>query len=171
MRAAELVGRLPDLTIKVPGSPVGDRSGHQRCARDDRGSDFATGAVPQESLAALTDAWSPSPAGATINWTRLRAFLDALHAHRDRLGTAIATPPVRSGNDQLDNLLSAIAEKLADDAHTTRPRWCAAVHPLPVPWEPPGTPRMKASARRSAPTQFKARNIWLAEHDLWRDRG
>lgn len=140
-------------------------------AAADRTLDFATGAVPQESLAALTDAWSTSPAGAKINWTRLRAFLDALHAHPDRLGTAIATPPVRSGNDQLDNLLTAIAEKLADDAHTTRPRWCAAVHPLLVRWEPPGTLRMKVSARRSAPTQFKARNIWLAEHDLWRDRG
>jgi transcriptional regulator with XRE-family HTH domain len=133
--------------------------------------DFATGAVPRESVAALTDAWSNSPAGAKINWTRLRAFLDALHSHPEHVGAAIATPPVRSGNDQLDNLLAAIAEKLADDTHTTRPRWCAAVHPLPVPWEPPGTLRMKATARRSAPTQFKARNIWLAEHDLWRDRG
>jgi transcriptional regulator with XRE-family HTH domain len=133
--------------------------------------DFATGAVPQESLAALTDAWSTSAAGAKINWTRLRAFLDALHAHPEHVGAAIATPPVRSGNDQLDNLLAAIAEKLADDAHTTRPRWCGAIRPLPVPWEPPGTPRMKATARQSAAGQFKARNIWLAEHDLWRDRG
>jgi hypothetical protein len=97
--------------------------------------------------------------------------LDALHAHPEHLGAAIATPPARSGNDQLDNLLAAIAEKLADDAHTTRPRWCSAIRPLPARWEPPGTPRMKASARRSAPPQFKARNIWLAEHDLWRDRG
>jgi transcriptional regulator with XRE-family HTH domain len=132
--------------------------------------DFATGAVPQDSVAALTDAWSASPGGTKINWTRLRAFLDALHAHPDRLGAAIATPPPRSGNDQLDNLLAALAEKLADDASMMRPRWCAAVHPLPVPWEPPGTPRMKASARRSAPKQFKDRNIWLAEHDLWRNR-
>lgn len=140
-------------------------------AAADRTLDFATGAVLNESLAALTDAWSSSPGGEKIDWTRLRAFLDALHAHPERLGAAIATPPARSGNEQLDNLLAAIAEKLADDAAVKRPRWCAAVHPLPLPWEPPGTPRMKVAARRLAPIQFKARNIWLGEHDLWRDRG
>jgi len=132
--------------------------------------DLATGDVPRESLAALTDAWSETRAGAKIDWTRLRALLDALHAHPERLGAAISTPPPRSGNDRLDNLLAGIAEKLADDAGTARPRWCAAIHALPAPWEPPGTARMKAAARNSAPPQFKARNIWLAEHALWRDR-
>jgi len=132
--------------------------------------EFATDTVPPGSVAALSDAWTPSTAGPKIDWTRLRAFLDGLHAHPEDLDAAIATPPVRSGNAQLDNLLAAIAEKLADDAHTTRPRWCATIPPLTAPWEPPGTPRMKASARRSAPPQFKARNIWLAEHDLWRNR-
>jgi transcriptional regulator with XRE-family HTH domain len=133
--------------------------------------DLETSAVSGGSLAALADAWSDSTAGAKVNWTRLRAFLDAQHAHPDRLGAAIATPPPRSGNEQLDNLLAAIAEKLADDSGARRPRWCTAIDALRTPWEPPGTPRMKTAARHAAPPQFKARNIWLAEHELWRDRG
>jgi transcriptional regulator with XRE-family HTH domain len=139
-------------------------------AASDRTLEFATNDIPQESLAGLTDAWSETPAGTKINWTRLRAFLDVLHAYPERLGTAIATPPARSGIEHLDNLLAGIAEKLADDADTTRPRWCAAIKAPEAAWEPPGTTRMKAIARDSAPPQFKARNIWFAEHDLWRER-
>jgi transcriptional regulator with XRE-family HTH domain len=124
----------------------------------------------RRSLAALADAWQPASAGPRINWTRLRAFLDWLHAHRDAVEEAIATPPPRSGNPQLDNLLAAIAEKLADDTNLTRPRWCSAIAPLSTPWRPPGTARMIESARRTAPASFKQRNIWLGTHDLWRDR-
>lgn len=127
--------------------------------------------VSRQSLAALADAWSDSPAGRKIDWTRLRAFLDAVHAHPGNVVAVIATPPPRSGNEQLDNLLAAIAEKLADDNHAPRPRWCAAVPRLDTPWEPPGTPRMRAAAREAAPPQFTARNIWIAETDLWRSRG
>jgi len=131
-----------------------------------------TETIPQRrSLAALADACSPSRAGPKINWTRLRAFLDWVHAHPDDVELAIATPPPRSGLAQLDSLLAAIAEKLADDAGVDRPRWCAAVQPLPTPWSARGTPRMIQAARRRAPRQFKKRNIWLSEHDLWRDRG
>ena len=123
----------------------------------------------RESLAALADAWSASPAGPKINWTRLRAFLDWLRSHPQAVEAAISTPPPRSGNLQLDALLAAIAEKVADDAGLTRPRWCAAIPALSSPWRPPGTPRMIEEARRKAPPQFKARNIWLAARDLWRD--
>ncbi len=129
-------------------------------------------AIPERrSLAALADAWDPSRAGPKINWTRLRAFLDSLHGYPDDVELAIATPPPRSGLAQLDSLLAAIAEKLADDAGVNRPRWCAAVRPLPTPWLARGTPRMIQQARRKAPRQFKQRNIWLSENDLWRDRG
>jgi transcriptional regulator with XRE-family HTH domain len=122
----------------------------------------------RRSIAGLADAWDDSPGGPKINWTRLRGFVDRLHLHPEELETAIMTPPPRSGNDQLDNLLAAIAEKLADDTDQSRPRWCSAIHALSSPWQPPGTPRMIEAAQRSAPTQFKARNIWLSEHDLWR---
>lgn len=33
----------------------------------------------------------------------------------------------------------------------------------------PGTPARVEHARTHAPTQFAARNIWLAARDLWRD--
>jgi transcriptional regulator with XRE-family HTH domain len=49
-----------------------------------------------------------------------------------------------------------------------RPRWAMKVPPLSVPWLPPGTPRMVAAARRATPWQLAERDIWLAEHDLWR---
>lgn len=123
----------------------------------------------QRSLAALADAWSESPAGPKINWTRLRAFLDWLQSHPHEIEAAISTPPPRSGNPQLDALLAAIAEKVGDDAGLTRPRWCAAIPALSSPWRPPGTRRMIEAARRNAPSQFKARNIWLGARDLWRD--
>jgi transcriptional regulator with XRE-family HTH domain len=123
----------------------------------------------RRALAALADAWSASPTDAKINWTRLRAFLDWLRAHPNEVEAAISTPPPRSGNKQLDALLAAIAEKVADDAGLTRPRWCAAIPALSSPWRPPGTPRMIEAARRNAPPQFKARNIWLAARDLWRN--
>jgi len=122
------------------------------------------------SLAALADAWSPSAVGPKIDWTRLRAFLDRLHSHPSEVEGAIATPPPRSGTLLLDVLLAAIAEKIADDAGLSRPRWSAVIPALSSPWQPPGTPRMIEQARRNAPPQFKDRNIWLAARDLWRDR-
>ena len=131
---------------------------------------FALEPIPnRRSLAALADAWSPSPTGSKINWTRLRGFLDWLRSHPLEVDAAITTPPPRSGNLQLDSLLAAIAEKIADDAGISRPRWCAAIPTLSSPWRPPGTPRMIEQARRKAPPQFKQRNIWLAARDLWRD--
>ena len=122
----------------------------------------------RRSLAALADAWSPLPTGPKIGWTRLRAFLDWLRSHPHEVEAAIATPPPRSGNLELDALLAAIAEKVADDAGLARPRWCTAIPALSSPWRPPGTPRMIEAARRDAPAQFKARNIWLGARDLWR---
>lgn len=128
-------------------------------------------AIPKRrSLAALAYAWSETRSGERIDWTRLRAFLDDLHVHTRDVEAAIATPPPRSESRLLDNLLAAIAEKVADDAGLRRPRWCAAVPALESPWEPPGTPRMIAAARRNTAPQFKQRNIWLAAHDLWRHR-
>lgn len=125
--------------------------------------------IHRGSLATLHDAIDSQSSETTIDWTRIRGFLDAVHAHPTRITEAITTPPSRSGNDRLDNLLAAIAETLADDTGAPRPRWCATVNSLISPWEAPGTPRMRELAHRTAPPQFKARNIWLARRDLWRE--
>ena len=119
------------------------------------------------SLARLVDAWHPTARGTTFDWTRLRGFVDWLRQHPEQVDEAIATPPARS-EPVLDGLLAGIAEKLADDCGVQRPRWTAAVPPLPHPWKPPGTPRMVAQAERTTPQQLKLRNIVLAERDLWR---
>jgi transcriptional regulator with XRE-family HTH domain len=119
------------------------------------------------SIARLADAWRPTGRGTTFDWTRLRGFVDWLRQNPELVEEAIATPPARS-EPVLDRLLAGMAEKLADDRGVERPRWAAAVPPLPQPWKPPGTPRMVAQAERTTPHQLKRRNIVLAERDLWR---
>jgi transcriptional regulator with XRE-family HTH domain len=119
------------------------------------------------SLARLGDAWKAGREGAKVDWTRLRGFLDWLSLHPEQTEAAIATPPARTGTP-LDVLLAGMAEKLADDAGIPRPRWSAAVPALEQPWEPPGTPRMIAEAKRTTPEPLKRRNMVLAEQDLWR---
>jgi hypothetical protein len=131
----------------------------------------ATAATGQRSIADLADAWSESPAGPGVDWTRIRGLLDWLDGNRERTAQAIEMPPARSGLPMLDSLLAGIAEKLADDAGLERPRWAVKVPALRAPWLSPGTPRMVAAARTATPWQLAERNIWLAEHDLWRPRG
>ncbi len=119
----------------------------------------------RRSIAALADVWNPSPVGPKVNWTRLRAFLDWLRSHPHEVEAAIATPPPRSGYLELDALLAAIAEKVADDASLPRPRWCAAIPVLSSPWRPPGTPRMIEAARRE-----RAGAVQSAQHLVRRAR-
>ena len=123
---------------------------------------------PALSLARLSDAWSPTAAGESIDWTRLRATVDELTLHPNALPTALETPPPRSGSARLDALLAGIAEKLADDAGLPRPPWTKTVPALAEPWEAPGTPRIIARARAHAPEQFRDRNIFLSAAELWR---
>ena len=130
--------------------------------------DVAARPLPALSLARLAEAWSDTPWGEAIDWTSLRAALDELAMHPDQLRAAIATPPARSGNARLDALLAAIAEKLADDAGLPRPAWCRSVPALAEPWQPPGTPRIVARTVAGAPEQFRRRNIFLGETELWR---
>ena len=125
---------------------------------------------PALSLARLADAWSSTPSGDSIDWTRLRATLDEMALHPDALPSAIDTPPPRSGSARLDALLAGIAEKLADDAGLPRPPWTRSVPALAEPWDAPGTPRIVTRARAHAPEQFSARNIFLSAAELWRPR-
>ena len=121
------------------------------------------------ALAGLSKAWSPSHSGDEIDWTQLRATVDHLVRNPTELETGIADPPPRSGSARLDNLLAAVAEKLADDAGFAHPRWCATVPILDQPWRSSGTPRMVARAETSAPEQFRRRGILLSGGELWRD--
>jgi transcriptional regulator with XRE-family HTH domain len=102
-------------------------------------------------------------------WTRIRGLIDWIRLHPDVSSDAIADPPLRT-TPQLDNLLAAIANKVADDQNSQRPSWTADV-PIPAePWHAPGTPRMRASERAKAPRQFIERNIHLAEANFWRSK-
>jgi len=103
-----------------------------------------------------------------VDWTALRALVDWLTRYPDHTDAAIADPPTRSGDPRLDNLLAATAEKLADDAGRPRPRWPAAVAPLPHPWRPSGTPRQQEREASTTPSQFSARNLLLGADNLWR---
>jgi hypothetical protein len=92
-----------------------------------------------------------------IPFTRLRGLMDRLELHADAVTEAITDPPPRTGNERLDNLLAAIANKIADENLLTRPTWTNNV-PIPdVPWHSPGTPRMQALEAAKAPHQFAKR--------------
>ena len=126
--------------------------------------------LPHElAIESLTEAYEPAAKVRKVGWARLRGFLDQLAEHPELTAQAIASPPHRTGDAMFDALLAGIAEKLADDAGIPRPRWTRSVPPSPTPWESPGTPARIKRARAQAPSQLAARNIWLAEHDLWRD--
>jgi hypothetical protein len=102
------------------------------------------------------------------DWARLRALIDWTVQHPERVTEVIADRPARANSAMLSALLASVADKLADDLGRRRPRWTALVPPVDPPWTPPGTPAMIAKARRNTPPQLRARNIFLAEHDLWR---
>jgi len=103
-----------------------------------------------------------------IPFTRLRGLMDWLELHADAATDAIADPPPRTGNEHLDNLLAAIANKIADENLPTRPTWTDSV-PIPdAPWRSPGTPRMQSLEAAKAPHQFAERQIFLAANNFWR---
>lgn len=104
----------------------------------------------------------------TVDWTRLRGIIDWLELHPETTDAAIADPPPRTGDPTADNLLAAVAEKIADDTGRPRPKWTRTVPGLTTPWSPPGTPRMKATELASAPAQFLSRNLRLGAGNLWR---
>lgn len=135
-------------------------AGHRLVINDD--------VVPEApSLAGLATAIDPLGDGG-LDWTRLRGFVDWTYRHHDEICDAISVPPARSGNPLLDGLLAGMGEKLADDDDLERPRWCAAVPAMRQTWVPDGTPRMIQRALDSTPRQLRARNIMIAERDLWR---
>ena len=104
----------------------------------------------------------------TVDWTHLRGIVDWLRLHPEQVDEAIADAPPRTGDATADNLLAAIAEKIADDTGRHRPRWTRAVPKLAQPWSPPGTRRMQKVEAAQAPPQFADRNLLLGAQNLWR---
>jgi transcriptional regulator with XRE-family HTH domain len=102
-----------------------------------------------------------------IDWTRLRGFADWAERHPGELADAMASPPARTSTP-LDAVLAAFAEELATRHGIDRPRWTRAVGPLPAPWSPPTTPRMRAAAAASTSEPFQRRNLVLADTALFR---
>ena len=131
------------------------------------------GALGKTLVASFDDLGTPRLAdlaeGAEPDWTRLRGLVDHLRLHRSLTAAAIADAP-RACSPLVDNLLAAVAEKLADDAGIQRPKWTRRVPPLGDRWEAPGTPRRRALQAAQTPTQFADRNMVLPASAIWRDR-
>lgn len=127
--------------------------------------------APGPPIAALADAWTTDRDGtAQPDWTRLRGFVDHLALHPEQTASATLRSPTPTGSPLMDNILAALAETICDDAGILRPPWTAKVRPLTKPWEQPGTPRMRASARAATPPPFTERGMTLSRSSLWRDR-
>ena len=126
------------------------------------------GARKHPRLADLIDAWSYRDHTVRLTWTRWRTFLDRLALHPENVPEAIYTSPPPSGNNVIDNLLAATAEKLADDANLPRPSWTNNVTKLLTTYRP-------ATARNLAdteiPGQFAARGLFIDSASLWRPQG
>ena len=101
------------------------------------------------------------------NWTEIRSFADWIDEHSDRALDAIASPPMRTGSDRIDNLIAAIAETIADAHGAEPPRWCSAVVRLDEPWLTPGTAAMRARHEADIPPRFANRNIRLPVGTVW----
>ena len=126
-------------------------------------------AVPR--LAHLADCWGRDAHGQELpDWTRWRALVDRLRLHPELTALSLAEAPRPTGSPLVDNLLAALAEKLADDAKIRRPAWTREPKPLVDPWSAPATPRKHAQNVASTPEQFATRHITLPETALWRDR-
>jgi transcriptional regulator with XRE-family HTH domain len=122
------------------------------------------------TLAGLVDAWQRTARGDTPDWTRLRAVLDVLAQHPERLPDALEPRPKPSGSPMMDALLAGIAEKLADDVRLPRPEWTRRTPRLESEWFAPGSPAMLAARRAATPPQLRERGFVLDEASLWRDR-
>jgi transcriptional regulator with XRE-family HTH domain len=104
-----------------------------------------------------------------IPFTHIRGLIDWLGLNPSIASEAISDPPPRTNNENLDNLLAAVANKIADEGFLPRPSWTSDV-PIPVvPWRSPGTPRMQSLEATKAPRQLIERRIFLAATNFWRD--
>lgn len=105
--------------------------------------------------------------GGEPDWTGLRGLVDHLRLHSELTAAAIAEAPARRSS-LVDNLLAAVAEKLADDAGIRRPRWTIDISPLEQRWEAPGRPSRRDADAASTSPQFVDRNLVLPVSAIWR---
>jgi hypothetical protein len=124
------------------------------------------GTPPCPRLADLADAWTVHRGRLRVDWTRWRAFLDALALHPKLIPEAIYSTPPPAGDRVIDALLAAVAEKVADDAGLPRPVWAEHAPILAHPYRPPVA---RVIAGRSVPAQLAARGLMIDAESLWRD--
>jgi transcriptional regulator with XRE-family HTH domain len=103
-----------------------------------------------------------------VDWTRLRGFVDFVVQHPDHIHVALDAPPARTGT-VLDQILAGLAEQLADEHDTARPKWTRNVGAFSEGWAQLGTPRMVKAARRHTPEPLARRNLVLARSALFHD--
>jgi len=126
--------------------------------------------IPQYSIAHLHSALQGDLIEFDIDWTQIRNFVDRMCNEPHLITTAIADAPTRTNNEKFDALLAGVAEKLADDHEINRPGWCSAVPPSSERWASTGTPTMMKRNESQAAPQFIARNIYINQWQLWREK-
>jgi transcriptional regulator with XRE-family HTH domain len=102
------------------------------------------------------------------DWTAIRSFADWVDQHPEAALDSIASPPMRTGSDRIDNLIAAIVETIADVHGAEPPRWCNAVGAPVDPWLPPGTAAMRERHGAEVPPRFANRSIRLPVGTVWR---
>jgi len=126
--------------------------------------------IPKYSIAHLNSALLGDRIEFDLDWTQIRIFVDRMCNEPHLITTAIADAPARTNNEKFDALLAGVAEKLADDHEINRPGWCSAVPPSAERWASIGTPTMIKRNENQAPPQFIARNIYINQWQLWREK-
>jgi transcriptional regulator with XRE-family HTH domain len=126
--------------------------------------------IPQYSIAHLHSALQGDLIEFDLDWTQIRIFVDRMCNEPHLITTAIADAPARTNNEKFDALIAGIAEKLADDHEINRPAWCSAVPPSSERWASTGTPTMMKRNESQAAPQFIARNIYINQWQLWREK-
>ena len=126
--------------------------------------------IPQYSIAHLHSALQGDLIEFDLDWTQIRNFVDRMCNEPHLITTAIADAPTRTNNEKFDALLAGVAEKLADDHEINRPGWCSAVPPSSERWASTGTPTMMKRNESQAAPQFIARNIYINQWQLWREK-
>jgi len=128
----------------------------------------AQSTTPPARLADLARAWQGSPQSGAPDWTALRGTIDVLLQHPEHIPAAISEPPRHSRSPVQRALLAALAERLAASQNLPTPGWARQTRPLAREWMPAGTPRLQQAWRAATLPEWRARNITVDEHSLFR---
>lgn len=137
------------------------------------GSRLAINAEPDRNstptIASLATAVDPDSTPDKVDWTRLRGFADFVFQHPEKVEVMLDAPP-KPTHTFLDQVLAGMAEQLADDTDTPRPKWTRNIGALREQWVQLGTPRMVEAARAATPEPFARRNMVLSRDAIFRAR-